>query len=118
MMVDLKAIGYALAFGVVITLLAIVSKAAGGGLPALGFGFNWLGALRIGIGMLPRGEVALIVAGVGLSRGIIGNDLFGVSVMMTLITTMLAPPLLVPAFARGGSGRGARFPTLGEEAEQ
>jgi hypothetical protein len=54
--------------------------------------------------MLPRGEVALIVAGIGLSRGIVGEVVFGVSIMMTLITTIVAPLLLVPAFSRGGSG--------------
>jgi hypothetical protein len=55
--------------------------------------------------MLPRGEVALIVAGIGLSRNIIGQNVFGVSIMMTLITTIVAPILLVPAFKTGGSGR-------------
>jgi hypothetical protein len=55
--------------------------------------------------MMPRGEVALIVAGIGLSQRIIGEVVFGVSIMMTLITTILAPLLLAPAFARGGSGR-------------
>jgi hypothetical protein len=55
--------------------------------------------------MLPRGEVALIVAGIGLSSGIVGEVVFGVSIMMTLITTIVAPVLLVPAFAKGGSGR-------------
>jgi hypothetical protein len=55
--------------------------------------------------MLPRGEVALIVAGIGLSRHMVGEVVFGVSIMMTLITTVIAPVLLVPAFAAGGSGR-------------
>jgi Kef-type K+ transport system membrane component KefB len=91
--------------GVVITLIAIFGKVVGCGAAALPAGFNRLGAYRIGIGMLPRGEVALIVAGVGLSQNIIGQNVFGVSIMMTLITTIVAPILLVPAFARGGSGR-------------
>jgi hypothetical protein len=54
--------------------------------------------------MLPRGEVALIVAGIALSRQLVGEIVFGVSIMMTLITTIVAPMLLVPAFSRGGSG--------------
>jgi hypothetical protein len=49
--------------------------------------------------------VALIVAGVGLSQNIINQNVFGVSIMMTLVTTILAPILLVPAFQRSGDGR-------------
>lgn len=96
-----------IAFGLVISALAIIGKLAGCGLAALPVGFNGRGAYRIGLGMMPRGEVALIVAGVGLSGGLIGETVFGVSIMMTLITTILAPILLVPAFAKGGSGRKA-----------
>ncbi len=104
MLVDVRAVGGAIVFGLVITALAIVGKLAGSGLPALAVGFTPRGAWRIGVGMLPRGEVALIIAGVGLSRGVIGQDLFGVAILMTVITTVLAPLLLVPAF-KGGSGR-------------
>ena len=53
--------------------------------------------------MLPRGEVALIVAGIGLASGVIGRDVFGVAIVMTVVTTVLAPLLLIRAF-RGGSG--------------
>jgi Kef-type K+ transport system membrane component KefB len=91
-------------FGLTITALAVVGKLVGCGAAALPVGFNARGAYRIGLGMLPRGEVALIVAGIGLSRQLVGEVVFGVSIMMTLITTVLAPVLLVPAFA-GGSGR-------------
>ena len=105
MLVDLSAMQSALAFGVVLTLLAVVGKVAGAGLPALGAGFNLLGAARVGIGMLPRGEVALIIAGIGLARGVIDSELFGVAIMMTVVTTLVAPILLVPLFQRGGSGR-------------
>jgi hypothetical protein len=94
-------------FGLVVTAMAIVGKLVGCGAAALPVGFNRRGAYRIGLGMLPRGEVALIVAGVGLSRQIIGEVVFGVSIMMTLITTVVAPILLVRAFAGGGTGRRA-----------
>lgn len=115
MLVDFGAMGQALALGLVISALAIASKVFGCGLPALGLGFNRHGATRIGIGMLPRGEVALIVAGVGLTRGVIGSDIFGVSIMMTIITTLLAPILLGPVFRRGGPGRrGVKGPALSE----
>jgi len=112
MLVDLRAMQGVLAFGLVVTLLAIVGKIAGCGLPALLVGFNGYGALRVGLGMLPRGEVALIVAGVGLSSGVITGSLFGVAVMMTLVTTLLAPLLLVPAFRLGGEG--TRRPGAGQ----
>jgi Kef-type K+ transport system membrane component KefB len=94
-------------FGLAVTAAAVVGKLVGCGAAALPAGFNFRGAYRIGLGMLPRGEVALIVAGIGLSRGIVGEVVFGVSILMTLITTVVAPVLLVPAFARGGSGRKA-----------
>lgn len=105
MLVDLPAMSAALAFGLAITLLAVVTKLLGTALPARLVGFTWWGAIRIGIGMVPRGEVALIIAGVGLTSGIIGTEIFGVAVMMTVVTTLLAPVLLVPAFQRGGPGR-------------
>ena len=94
-------------FGLTVTAAAVVGKLVGCGAAALPAGFNGRGAYRIGLGMLPRGEVALIVAGIGLSRQIVGEVVFGVSIMMTLMTTVVAPVLLVPAFARGGSGRRA-----------
>jgi Kef-type K+ transport system membrane component KefB len=108
MLVNVKAMfasGPVILFGVAVTLAAIIGKLLGCGLAALPGGFNARGAYRIGLGMLPRGEVALIVAGIGLSSGIVGEVVFGVTIMMTLVTTILAPILLVPAFARGGSGR-------------
>ena len=105
MMVDLTVMGSVIVFGLIITALAILSKVVGSGVPALITGFNKVGSWRIGIGMLPRGEVALIIASIGLSRGIIGSDMFGVAILMTVVTTLLAPIILVPAFAKGGSGR-------------
>ncbi|MBI4298008.1 MAG: cation:proton antiporter, partial [Chloroflexi bacterium] len=107
MLVNVSAMREAVLFGVVITLLAILGKVAGCGVAAIGTGFNLRGAWRIGIGMLPRGEVALIIAGVGLSRGVIQEDLFGVSIMMTVVTTLMAPIIMVSAFGKGGSGRRA-----------
>jgi Kef-type K+ transport system membrane component KefB len=105
MLVDFRAMKPVLVFGLIISALAILTKVLGCGIPARFVGFNKRGAWRVGLGMLPRGEVALIVAGIGLSRGVIGADLFGVSIMMTMITTLIAPIFLVPAFETGGSGR-------------
>lgn len=105
MMVNLSTMTSVLLFGSILTILAIGSKIFGCGLPAMAAGFNALGGLRIGLGMLPRGEVALIIAGVGLAAGVINSELFAVSVMMTIITTVIAPILLVPAFRTNKSGR-------------
>ena len=96
-------LGRALAFAAVLSVFAVVSKLAGSGLPALFVGFNRIGSWRVALGMLPRGEVALIVAGIGLASGVIGRDVFAVSIVMTVVTTVLAPLLLIRAF-RGGSG--------------
>jgi Kef-type K+ transport system membrane component KefB len=104
MLVDVGAMLNAVVFGLIISALAIVSKVFGSGLPALFSGFNLRGSTRIGVGMMPRGEVALIIAGIGLSQGLIGPIFFGVSIMMTVITTLVAPIALIPLFSRGGSG--------------
>ena len=114
MLVDVSTIGGVLGFGIALTVLAIISKVVGAGGPALAVGFNRRGAWRVGLGMLPRGEVALIIAGIGLSREVIDHDLFGVAILMTIVTTLIAPILLVPAFRSGVSGR--RNPMEGEEA--
>ena len=54
--------------------------------------------------MLPRGEVALIIAGIGLVSGVIDKQVFGVTIFMTIITTIIAPILLSPAFKSDKSG--------------
>lgn len=83
---------------IVITILAIVSKLIGCGLPLLREG--WPMVFKVGIGMMPRGEVALIVALVGLQFGILSESAYGIIVMMTVITTVLAPPILRYLFRR------------------
>lgn len=77
---------------VVISLLAIISKVIGCGLPLLNLG--WRQVLQVGTGMMPRGEVALIVALVGLQSGIVSQPTYAIVVLMTSVTTILAPPLL------------------------
>ena len=104
MLVDFSKMQALLVFGAIYTAVAIVGKILGGGLPVLAVGFNVRGACRVGIGMLPRGEVALIVAGVGLASGYIGEGLFGVAIMMTVVTTVMAPPILVGLFRNPASG--------------
>jgi Kef-type K+ transport system membrane component KefB/mannitol/fructose-specific phosphotransferase system IIA component (Ntr-type) len=93
-----------LAFGFIYTLLAIAAKIIGCGLPSLACNFNLRGALRIGVGMLPRGEVALIIAGIGLAAGLLSPEVFGIGILMTLVTTLVAPPVLVMLFSSSNSG--------------
>lgn len=76
----------------IISLLAIVSKVIGCGLPMIGQG--WRAVLQVGTGMMPRGEVALIVALVGLQSGIVSQSTYAIVVVMTAVTTILAPPAL------------------------
>ncbi|MBR2837741.1 MAG: cation:proton antiporter [Kiritimatiellae bacterium] len=101
MMVDLSALCSkpVLVFGGIYTALAIVAKVVGCMVPSMFCGFNVLGGLRIGAGMVPRGEVALIIAGLGLSSGYLTQEIFGIGILMTLVTTVIAPPALVGLFA-------------------
>jgi Kef-type K+ transport system membrane component KefB len=87
-------------FTVVLVLIAIVAKAIGCGVFARLFGFSTTESVRVGVGMIPRGEVELIVAGYGLAAGIIGPDIFSAAVVMVLATTMVAPPLVRLVFPR------------------
>jgi Kef-type K+ transport system membrane component KefB/mannitol/fructose-specific phosphotransferase system IIA component (Ntr-type) len=93
-----------LAFGAIYTVTVVLSKFIGCSGPALLLGFNIKGALRIGMGMIPRGELVLIIASVGLAAGIFNEQLFAVIVMMTLITILAAPPLMQAVFKMPGSG--------------
>lgn len=76
----------------IVCLLAVVSKVIGCGLGALSLG--WKDALRVGTGMIPRGEVGLIVAAVGLNLHTISDAIYTVVLMMSIVTTLVAPPIL------------------------
>ena len=110
MMVDVSALCSkpVLYFGAIYTILAVAAKVLGCMIPSMFCGFNILGGLRIGAGMVPRGEVALIIAGIGLSAGFLTPEIFGIGIMMTLITTVVAPPALVALFAP--QAKGVRHP--------
>jgi len=76
--------------------VAIVSKFAGCSLGAYKLG--WPDARRVGVGMIPRGEVGMVVAQLGLSLGVIGQNIYAVVVFMSVATTLVAPPLLKLTF--------------------
>ncbi|MCC5843250.1 MAG: cation:proton antiporter [Verrucomicrobia bacterium] len=112
MMIDVNTLFSApvLSFGLVFTLVAFLSKLLGCGLPALMANFNLRGACRIGVGMMPRGEVGLIVAGIGTNAALmpggapLPDTLFASVVLMVMLSTLLAPPLLARLLAEGGAG--------------
>lgn len=87
-------------YTVLLVLVAIASKVAGCAALARVFGFSTKESVRVGVGMISRGEVGLIVAGYGLSNGIIEPDIFSAAVIMVLVTTMVTPPLLRMTFPR------------------
>lgn len=75
-----------------VTGVAVVTKILAGYLGARRFG-RWT-ASTIGVAMVPRAEVGLIVAAFGLNLGVISRDLYGVVLVMTVVTTLLTPPVL------------------------
>ncbi|MDZ4720305.1 MAG: cation:proton antiporter [Roseiflexaceae bacterium] len=87
---------------VVLVIVAIATKIVGGGVGAWLSGFSQRSSLQIGVGMVSRGEVALVIASAGLANGMIKADLFSVLIVMTLATTLVTPPLLRFAFAARG----------------
>lgn len=109
--VDLGALGElgALALLAAITLAAVVSKYAGAYVGARSLGPA--GARVAAIGMVPRGEVGIIVAEIGLVAGAFDDRLFAIVVMMSILTTLVAPPLLRRAAAGLSDGPSASAAT-------
>jgi len=102
-----------LIFSGIFTLAAILAKVFGAGGPSLLFGFNRFGAFRIGVGMIPRGEGALITCGIGLAAGVLNNQNFAAAVFMIFLTIVTSPPLL--AFALKIQKQGTRKPVKGDD---
>ena len=103
-----------LIFGAIYTLAAILAKMIGGGGPALVLGFNRIGALRIGTGMIPRGEGALISCGIGLAIGVLNNQLFSAGILMIFLTIVASPPLLGAMLKI--QGQGTRKPVKNDDS--
>ena len=83
-----------LIFSVILLIVAILTKTVGCGLGARLTGFNSSDALHIGIGMISRGEVALIVAQKGYNMGLVSGKLFSPIVLVVIVTTIITPVLL------------------------
>ena len=89
--------GSVLLVGGALLVIAIAGKVVSGF--AVGWGRNKLDHLAIGVGMIPRGEVGLIFAHLGLTNGILSQQVYSAILVMVIFTTFLAPPLLKPVFA-------------------
>ncbi len=99
---DLHAIDESiLLFLISLTLVAIITKVIGCGIPAKLGGLCSKDSLIVGFGMAPRGEVAMIIALIGLERGIIGQGIYVSLVMMSLLTTIITPIIYRSWFYRG-----------------
>ena len=76
----------------VVTLLAIIGKLVGGGLGALSLGRT--NALIVGMGMVPRGEVGIIIANLGWQAGVLDGQMYAILIAMSLLTAIIAPSVL------------------------
>ena len=85
-----------LLLALVIFVAAVISKLVACGLGAVRLGRK--DALRVGIGMAPRGEVGMVVAQIGLGMGVMSKNVYAIVVFMSVATTLVAPPLLRWAF--------------------
>lgn len=79
-----------------LTVVAVLTKLIGCGLGMLRRG--WRAAAQVGVGMVPRGEVGIVVAQMGLALGVIDTHLFAATLFMACATTLIAPPLIKPLF--------------------
>ncbi len=83
-----------LIFSIALLVIAILTKIIGCGLGAKLMGFNWSDSLSVGLGMVSRGEVALIVAQKGAQSGLVDSSLFPPIVLVVIVTTLITPILL------------------------
>ena len=98
-------------FALVIVVAAALSKFVACGVAALGAGRT--DAIRVGLGMIPRGEVGMVVAQMGLAFGAVSQPVYGTIVFMSVATTLIAPPLLRMAFRGAAAGERVEGVRLG-----
>jgi Kef-type K+ transport system membrane component KefB len=84
----------------IIIIVAIVSKLGGCGLPALVFLKNRSKAMKVGIGMISRGEVGLIVAGIGVTSGALSSNIYSTVILMVAVTTLITPVWLKKVYGK------------------
>jgi Kef-type K+ transport system membrane component KefB len=90
---------------VVVTIAAVITKFVGCAIGAWGMTRREMG--QVGVGMIPRGEVGIVVAQIGLGLGVISGNFFASVLFMAVATTLIAPPLIKLAYATKPSSREA-----------
>jgi len=103
-----------LLLSVAVIILAILTKLVGCGLGAARMGRRR--AVQVGVGMIPRGEVGIVVAQIGIGMSAISDAVYGVVLTMVVITTIAAPPLIKLAFA--SEKRPEKVPEYTERLEE
>jgi Kef-type K+ transport system membrane component KefB len=100
-MVDLRGLtASSLIFAVLLIAVAMLGKIIGCSLPMYLLSRDWRGSLIVGIGMMSRGEVGLIIAGIGAQSGIFSSEVFSAVVFMVIVTTIVTPVVLSDAYKR------------------
>ncbi len=97
--IDARELGGHLPLFLLLLLVAIAGKILGCGAGALATGFGVRNSLRVGLGMIPRGEVGLITASIGFAAGLVSRGVYVQVIVIVLLTTLITPALLRLVFA-------------------
>jgi Kef-type K+ transport system membrane component KefB len=101
MQVDMPLLAGVAAIAVILIILATAGKIGGCYIPArLAGKMSHNSGMIVGVGMVPRGELGLIIAGAAFLTGMIPRELFGAAVAVSLVTTLITPAMLKPLFKR------------------
>jgi len=84
----------------IIIAIAVLTKLVGCGLPSMLFLKDKTKSMRVGIGMVSRGEVGLIVAGVGVTSGVLSTDIYTSIIIMVAVTTIITPLWLKKSYKK------------------
>jgi Kef-type K+ transport system membrane component KefB len=98
--VTFEGLGNQIGLIVALSIMAVFSKWIGCGLGARLTGFNTASSISIGSGMISRGEVALIIASLGLSQHLLPAEWYTSTILVVILTTIITPPLLKITFQK------------------
>jgi len=116
--VDLRAVDLnILLLSAVIVIVAVTTKLFGCGLPAMYFLKSKQKGMRVGIGMISRGEVGLIVAGVGITAGILTSEVYSTIIIMVVVTTIITPIWLKIEYRKEQNDKNESNKTVKQKSE-
>ena len=98
--VSFEGIGNQIGFIVIFSIIAVVSKFVGAGIGAKMAGFNLKSSMGVGAGMISRGEVALILAAMGIESGLLPVEYYTAIIIVVIVTTIVTPPMLKLIFGK------------------